>query len=95
MTDTNNQYNQLINDMLSELNKVLDSHVVVRIARKVNGLKITDQGEVESVEGEPQAIVQSLVDEFIGLSNVVVITTLQPLLKQCPWIKVPVIEQKQ
>lgn len=107
MTDTNNQpdisttdasvsseqYSRLVNDMLQELNQVLDEYVVVRAARKVAGLKLSDKGEVESIEGDPQAAVQGLVNEIIGLSNAVVVKTLQPLLKQCPWIKVPMTEK--
>jgi hypothetical protein len=90
-----NQYHELINDMLLELKEVLDEHVVVKAARNVIGLKITDDAKVEAIEGNPQAIVQGLVDEFIGLSNAVVVKTLQPLLKQCPWIKVPMAQQEQ
>lgn len=82
-------YKQIIKDMLIELNQALDPHVVVKVARKVQGLKISDTLEVEALDGDPQTIVQGLVDEFVGLSNQVVVRTLQPLLKQCPWIKLP------
>jgi hypothetical protein len=98
MNDTSaapDQHHKLIKDMLEELNEVLDEHVVLKVARNVTGLKVTDQCEVESIEGDPQVAVQGLVDEFIGLSNAVVIKTLQPLLKQCPWIKVPMIDKQQ
>lgn len=93
MTDeakaASNQYHELINDMFSELSEVLDEHVVIKAARNVKGLRISDKGEIEGIEGDPQLVVQGLVDEFIGLSNAVVVKTLQPLLKQCPWIKMP------
>lgn len=86
---SNEQYRQIITDMLKELSEVLDEHVVVKIARNVEGLSIADNGEVQSVQGDPQEVVQRVVDQFVGLSNKVVVKTLQPLLKQCPWIKVP------
>lgn len=82
-------YKQIIKDMLLELNQALDSHVVVKVARKVQGLRISETLDVETLEGDPQAIVQELVDAFVGLSNEVVVKTLRPLLKQCPWIKLP------
>ena len=88
-TNANQQYRQIITDMLQELNQVLDDHVVVKIARGVPGLTVADTGQVEAIEGDPQAVVQGVVDQFVGLSNKVVVKTLQPLLRQCPWIKVP------
>lgn len=92
MTDTNasqDQYRQIISDMLGELNQVLDEHVVTRVARNVEGLELSETGEITSLNGDPQEIVQNLIDKFVGLSNTVVVKTLQPLLKQHPWIKVP------
>lgn len=87
------QHQVLINDMLRELDQVLDQHVVSRIANRVDGLKVSDQAKVKEISADPQAVVQGLVDEFVGLSNDVVVKTLQPLLKQCPWIKVPMLEK--
>lgn len=87
--DANAQYHQLINDMLSELSSTLDEHVVSKVMRGVKGVTLSDEGKVISLTGEPQEIVQEVVNKFLGLSNELVVKTMQPILKQCPWIKIP------
>lgn len=88
-TASEDQYKQLINDMTSQLEEVLDEHVVRKKLDQIEGLTFSETGEIQSIEGDPQEVVQRLVDTFLSLSNEVVVKTLQPLLKQCPWIKVP------
>ena len=87
--DANAQYHQLINDMISELSSILDEHVVLRVIREVNGIAVSEEGKVLSLTGDPQEVVQELVNKFLGLSNELVVKTMQPILKQCPWIKIP------
>ncbi len=82
------QYFPLIEDLLAELSQSLDEHVVAKVVSNVSGLKVSEEGKVLSIEGNPQDIVQELVNKFLGLSNEIVIKTMQPILKQCPWIKI-------
>lgn len=93
MTNTapsaHDQYRTLVTEMLGELNQALDEHVVRKIAGQVEGLRFGDNGQLQAIEGDPQEVIQDLVDACVGLSNAVVIKTLQPLLKQCPWIRIP------
>lgn len=84
-----NEYQNLISEMLRELRQVLDEHVLVKTLADLQGLKLSQNGEVLAIEGNPEDVIQGMVDKFVGLSNLVVVKTLQPLLKQCPWIKLP------
>lgn len=96
MTDadfSDEQYKKLIQEMLDKLKDVLDEHVVVKIVRDVEGVTVSENGEVLSIEGPPQDIIQRLMDRFLGLSNDVVVKTLQPLLTQCPWIKISTLDK--
>ncbi|OGY18705.1 MAG: hypothetical protein A2786_04385 [Candidatus Chisholmbacteria bacterium RIFCSPHIGHO2_01_FULL_52_32] len=90
-----NEYKNLISDMLRELRQVLDEHVLVKTLADLQGLKLSQNGEVLAIEGDPQAVIQGMVDKFVGLSNMVVVKTLQPLLRQCPWIKLPNVEARE
>jgi hypothetical protein len=85
------QYKKLIEEIRSELNQVLDEHVVTKKLSQVEGLSLSETGEITLITDDPQRVVQKLVDTFLRLSNEVVVKTLQPLLKQCPWIRVPSI----
>lgn len=96
MTDgdfSNDQYMKLIQEMLDKLKDVLDEHVVVKIVKDVEGVTISENGKVLSIEGSHQDIIQRLMDRFLSLSNDVVVKTLQPLLTQCPWIKISKLDK--
>jgi len=43
----------------------LSNHdLAVRQANKVDGLEITDEGEVESLSGDPEEVLQDLIESF-------------------------------
>ena len=79
--------------MLAELRQVLDEHVVVKTLSGLPGLKLSEHGEILAIDGDPQEVIQGIVDKFVGLSNILVVKSLQPLLKQCPWIKLPILQK--
>lgn len=83
------QYKQLIQEMLNELKNVLGEKTVIRLGKEVEGLTLSSSGKVIQFSDDPQETVQKLIDKFVGLSNEIIITGLKPLLKQCPWIKIP------
>lgn len=88
------QYKKLIEDMLNESRQVLDEHVVNKLVKEVENLTLSDSGEVLSIVGDPQEVIQNLINKFVGLSNEIIIKTLKPLLQQCPWIKIPDVYSK-
>ncbi len=87
------QCKQLAQEMLDKLVEVLDEHVVFKLIKEVPGITISEKAEVLSIDENPQDVIQRLMDKFLSLSNEVVVKTLQPLLTQCPWIKIPMLNK--
>lgn len=88
MADTNDYIN-LINDILAKQSLILGPDIVMAKAQNVQGLKVSD-GKVVSIDGDPQVVLQKLVDEYIGLSGQIVKNVLNPVFEKYPSIKVSI-----
>lgn len=83
-------YKNLISDIIAKQIVILGPDIVILKARSVDGLKIDKDGKVTSLEGDPQQVLQSLVDEYIALSGQIVKNILSPVFAKYPEIKVSI-----
>ncbi|OGE79091.1 MAG: hypothetical protein A2751_05600 [Candidatus Doudnabacteria bacterium RIFCSPHIGHO2_01_FULL_46_14] len=81
-------YKKLIEEIISKQMDILGPEIAIRKATNVAGLKLSDKGEVLSIdENNAQAILQKLVDEYIALSGAIVKNILNPVFAKYPGIK--------
>ena len=66
---------------------VLGPNIALDKARKITGLKITDDGSVVSVEGDVQMILKGVANEYMTLSGQIAQMTLNSLLEKYPMVK--------
>ena len=81
-------YQNLINDIVAKQTVILGPDIVLMKARNVPGLTIGDDGKVKNIEGDPQKVLQSLIDEYIALSGQIVKNILSPVFAKYPDIKI-------
>jgi hypothetical protein len=81
-------YKNLITDILAKQAVILGQDIVMLKARNVPGLSVTDDGKVLSITGNPDEVLQKLVDEYVELSGQIVKNILTPVLNKYPDIKV-------
>ena len=86
MTETTD-YNKLISEIVKNQIDILGPDMAVRKAKSIAGLVINEKGEVESLDGDPQQILQQLVDQYIALSGAIVKNVLGPVFAKYPTIK--------
>lgn len=84
------QYKNLINEIIQKQIAILGPDIVKIKAQNVSGLKLDESGEVVSLDSDPQQILQSLIDEYIGLSGQIVKNILNPVLAKYPEIKISI-----
>lgn len=89
MADQEN-YKNLINDIIAKQTIILGPDIVLMKARSISGLNLSKDGKVQSIDGDPQKILQSLVDEYIALSGQIVKNILNPVLAKYPDIKITI-----
>ena len=87
MPDLEN-YNKLINDIIQKQIIILGSDIVLLKAKNIAGLELKSDGTVESIKGDPQKVLQNLIDEYMSLSGQIVKNILNPILAKYPEIKV-------
>lgn len=89
MPDQGN-YKNLINDIIAKQTVVLGPDIVLLKARNIAGLKLNDSGQVEEITGDPQQVLQNLIDEYIALSGQIVKNILTPVFAKYPEIKLSI-----
>lgn len=83
------EYKNLINDIIAKQTLILGPDIALLKAKNVEGLKLTNGGEVESIKGDPQEVLGKLIDEYIVLSGEIVRNILNPIFAKYPGIKIP------
>lgn len=82
------EYQNLINEILAKQAVVLGQDIVMLKAKNVAGLTLSDDGKVQNITGDPEVVLQKLVDEYIALSGQIVKNILHPVFLKYPDIKV-------
>lgn len=75
-----NDYKALLTEVIKKQIVILGPDITLVKARNVAGLTVADDGTVTAISGEPQQITQSLIDQFVQLSGLIVKKTMEPLL---------------
>ena len=81
------EYKKMLTDLIQKQMVVLGPNIALDKARKITGLKITDDGSVVSVEGDVQMILKGVANEYMTLSGQIAQMTLNSLLEKYPMVK--------
>lgn len=84
MNQGNTDYKKLLTEVIQKQMVILGPAITLAKARNVKGLMVGDDGTVSEVSGPPQEVIQSLIDEFVQLSGLIVKKTMEPLLANFP-----------
>lgn len=77
-------YKNLIDDIIAKQTLILGPDIVMIKARNIPGLKFSASGKVESIDGDPQMVLQNLINEYIALSGQIVKNILIPVFAKYP-----------
>lgn len=86
----NNDYKNLINDIIAKQTLILGPDIVLLKAKNVPGLTLDSKGQVQEISGDPQQILHKLIDEYISLSGQIVKNILIPVFAKYPQIQVTI-----
>jgi hypothetical protein len=81
-------YKNLINDILAKQAVILGRDIVILKANNVAGLSLDESGNVKEISGNPEEVLQKLVEEYIALSGQIVKNILNPVFAKYPEIKI-------
>lgn len=82
ITDTD--YKQLFSQLIKKQMLVLGPDITLAKVRNVTGLTVDINGDVQKIEGDPQALLQGLINQFVELSGMIVKKTMESILTSYP-----------
>jgi hypothetical protein len=91
MEQTDTDYKKVLTEVIKKQIIILGPDITLAKARNVHGLTIANDGTVTDIQGHPQELIQSLIDQFVQLSGLIVKKTMEPLLSIYPNGTTPVI----
>ncbi len=77
-------YKKLLTEVIQKQMVILGPSITLAKARNVKGLTVADDGSVVAIQGQPQELIQGLIDQFVQLSGLIVKKTMEPLLSSYP-----------
>lgn len=86
MSNTND-YLSLLTEIIQKQIVIIGPNIAISVARNVQGLTITDKGEVTGISGDANEITQNLINEYVSLSGLIVKKAMEPLLAKYPSVK--------
>lgn len=87
--DTDTQYRNIISDLIKRQILMLGPNVALGQARRVAGLKVSDDGTVQELVGDPQSVLASVAEQYMALSGAIAQMTLQSVISKYPDVKMP------
>jgi hypothetical protein len=84
MPPAQTDYKKLLTEVIQKQMVILGPGITLTKARNVKGLIVADDGSVTDIQGNPQALIQGLIDQFVQLSGLIVKKTMEPLLSVYP-----------
>lgn len=85
---TDGDYQKLITEVIKKQMVILGPDITLAKARNVQGLTVADDGSVTALSGNPQELIQKLVEQFVELSGMIVKKTMEPLLSNFPGLSI-------
>lgn len=77
-------YKKVLTEVIQKQMIILGPTITLAKARNVQGLTVADDGTITEMSGSPQVLIQSLIDQFVQLSGLIVKKTMEPLLANFP-----------
>lgn len=77
-------YNKLFSELIKKQMMVLGPDITLAKVKNVTGITVTPTGEVQKIEGDPQQLLQALINQFVELSGMIVKKTMESILTSYP-----------
>jgi len=81
---TDSDYKKIFTELIRKQMIILGPDITLSKAKNVPGIQVSEQGEVTNIDGDPQALLQLLINQFVELSGAIVKKTMESILNTYP-----------
>ncbi len=83
---TDGDYKKIFTELIKKQMIVLGPDITLAKVKNVQGIEINTSGEVTNINGDAQAILQLLINQFVELSGTIVKKTMESILTTYPGV---------
>ncbi len=84
MPNSDTDYKKLFSELIKKQMLVLGPDITLAKVKNVIGLTVDVNGDVIKLEGDPQQMLQGLINQFVELSGMIVKKTMESILTSYP-----------
>ena len=79
-------YKKMLSDLIKKQMIMLGPNIALDKARKVPGIRVSDEGVVTDITGDAKLVLKGVANEYMTLSGQIAQMTLNTLLEKYPGI---------
>lgn len=83
---TDTDYKKIFSELIKKQMLVLGPDITLAKVKNVQGITVDNNGEVQSITGDPQQLLQLLINQFVELSGMIVKKTMESILTTYPGV---------
>lgn len=84
MPASDTDYKSLFSQLIKKQMLVLGPDITLAKVKNVIGITVDINGDVQKIEGDPQQLLQGLINQFVELSGMIVKKTMESILTSYP-----------
>lgn len=88
MEGLRNKYILLLSEIIAKESIVLGSDMAISKAKSIGGLVLDKNGNVINIKGDPNSILNSLINEYVDIAGDVAKEAIAPIFEKYPLIKI-------
>ncbi len=84
MDTSQNDYKEILSEIIQKQTVILGPQIAVLKAKGVSGLVLSDDGKVLDITGNPQEVLQKVIDQYVALSGEIVKNAVDSVFAKYP-----------
>jgi hypothetical protein len=87
MDTSQNDYKEILTEIIQKQTVILGPQIAILKAKGVAGLSLTDDGKVLDIAGDPQVVLQKVIDQYVALSGEIVKNAVNSVFAKYPSLR--------
>ena len=87
MNPTDHDYKEVLTEIVKKQAIILGPQIAILKARGVAGVTVDDEGNVTNIEGDPQGVLQKVIDQYVALSGEIVKNAVNSVFAKYPSLR--------
>jgi hypothetical protein len=87
MDPSHDDYKEILTEIIQKQTIILGPQIAVLKAKGVAGLSLSEEGKVLDIVGDPQEVLQKVIDQYVALSGEIVKNAVNSVFAKYPSLR--------